>query len=565
MPDHASSDRPPDRPAVAIVTNHGYAGVDLPTGGAPDTGGQNIYVNNFARALDTLGYRVTIFTRGGFPGYDSDNTRDEPEHLTPNVRYVFVKGGGDEFIRKEDIAIALDEQVEWLEAFVAREAREQGVEPWEQYEFWSTHYWDAAVMTTRLIERWRNEIAARTIAEISQGIAPDKAIKALRDHRHTRAVGADPAHALGKLLLDAHAAPNATLSDTLPRAAGAVIDTRSIPKDVAGAIHEFLGSELTHAQEHVHHAIQHTRMAQYLGEAVLETLTEPFERMVDAFALADRHCWTPHSLGELKDANYKDRPVEVRRDLKFCERRNHERMVCDRTPAFASTSPEISERLCTQYGVDPERVAFFPPGLDTEVFRVYEDHELKPTWRYLEKKTGLSRDDIRNGRVVFEASRMDETKRKDLLLDAFEKVARDHDDTYCFITGGPEHEVLERIRSAPATRSTAAPSPSAPSPTSTWARSSPSPTCTPPPRRWRASACPPRRRRPPTPPSSAQISCRTARSSRPATRSFFPPATPTRWPTPSRGCSKTSKSENNAPTASKPAPNGSNGKPPPPI
>ncbi len=29
--------------------------------------------------------------------------------------------GGDEFIRKEDIAIALDEQVEWLDAFVRQQ------------------------------------------------------------------------------------------------------------------------------------------------------------------------------------------------------------------------------------------------------------------------------------------------------------------------------------------------------------------------------------------------------------------------------------------------------------
>ncbi len=54
------------RPDIALITNHGYAGVEIPFGGAPDTGGQNMYVNSLAKALDALGYRVTIFARGYF-------------------------------------------------------------------------------------------------------------------------------------------------------------------------------------------------------------------------------------------------------------------------------------------------------------------------------------------------------------------------------------------------------------------------------------------------------------------------------------------------------------------
>ncbi len=56
-----------ERPQIALITNHGYGGVEIPIGGAPDTGGQNVYVNQLATALDELGFKVTVFARGGFP------------------------------------------------------------------------------------------------------------------------------------------------------------------------------------------------------------------------------------------------------------------------------------------------------------------------------------------------------------------------------------------------------------------------------------------------------------------------------------------------------------------
>ena len=434
------------RPAIALITNHGYGGVNIPMGGAPDTGGQNMYVNALAKALDNLGYRVTVFARGGFPGFDTDKMRDEPEYLTPHVRYVYVPGGGDSFIRKEDIAIALDEEVEWLEQFIAEEAKAQGVEPWRQYELISTHYWDAAVMGVRLIERWCDDIVADGIAGIVRGAVPAQAIEQLRTERHTRSIGADRAHALGKLLLHAHAVPNATLSDTIKMASDALVRARVISEDGSRDFSEAIEAEMYYAEEMVHHAIRPTWMAQCFGEALFEVLDDQADRAFDDLCFATRHVWTPHSLGELKDANYRDRPVDVRRDLKFCERRSHERMVCAHTPAFASTSPGISERLCTQYGVDAEQIAFFPPCLDTDLFRPYSDDELAPTYRYLALTTGLDENDIRNAHVVFEASRMDATKRKDLLLSAFARVLETHPNTYCFIGGGPTNDVFEALQ-----------------------------------------------------------------------------------------------------------------------
>ena len=47
-------DRSDGRPELALITNHGYAGVEIPVGGAADTGGQNFYVNSLSLALERL-------------------------------------------------------------------------------------------------------------------------------------------------------------------------------------------------------------------------------------------------------------------------------------------------------------------------------------------------------------------------------------------------------------------------------------------------------------------------------------------------------------------------------
>ena len=67
--------RSSDCPEIALITNHGYGGCEIPFGGAPDTGGQNVYVNTLATKLEKLGYKVTIFARGGFPHFESDAMR----------------------------------------------------------------------------------------------------------------------------------------------------------------------------------------------------------------------------------------------------------------------------------------------------------------------------------------------------------------------------------------------------------------------------------------------------------------------------------------------------------
>ena len=51
---------------VLLITWHGIHELDI-FPGLPDTGGQNIYVQNMAQQIhDSLGCRVTVLNRGGF-------------------------------------------------------------------------------------------------------------------------------------------------------------------------------------------------------------------------------------------------------------------------------------------------------------------------------------------------------------------------------------------------------------------------------------------------------------------------------------------------------------------
>jgi glycosyltransferase involved in cell wall biosynthesis len=436
-----------DRPSVALITNHGYAGVEIPFGGAPDTGGQNMYVNSLAVALDNLGYRVTVFARGGFPYFESDRIRKEPEYLTDHVRYIFIPGGGDQFIRKEDIAVALDEQVAWLDRFIRQEAADRGCRPWELYEFVNTHYWDAAVLGMRLVERWQDDIAADMITEILSGCVPDELLAGLKEERHWSALGGAPAYHLGNLLIEAEASPATPIIQRVRAAASkwAAACRRSGGMEVDRLVGAVAGA-LAEVEENMAPALHTLVAAEAFGAAFFDLFPDRADRLERDLCVADRHVWTPHSLSALKEENFRDRSEVVVRALKFCERRNHERAVCDRTKAFAATSTEIAERLRTAYDVPAEQIFYFPPCVDRSVFRKYTEKETTPAYQYLSEVSGIEVEKLRDSKIVFETSRMDQTKRKGLLLDAFAYVARERQDAYLFIGGGPENELFQSLK-----------------------------------------------------------------------------------------------------------------------
>lgn len=433
-------------PEIALITNHGYPCPKIPTGGATDTGGQHHYVNTLALSMEKLGYKVTIFSRGGFPQFQTKKLRVKTENFSKNVRYVYVIGGGDHFIRKEDIAIALDEENEWLYNFINKEAKTKGCQPWEVYEFLNSHYWDAAVMGTKLIEKWRNDMVALSLERLLEGIIPKNDIREMHDNRHWAAIGEKPALHLGMLLLNQKSIQNHELKQQVRSAASCW----AIAKGLGPNEENFLVDSTEQALEPMESAIepQFKRLgaAAALGQAMLMQSPDADDTLKRNLDRIDRHIWTPHSLGELKDYNFRDRPLDMRRKLKFCERRSHERMVCNKTRGFVATSSRIAEYLWLNYNVPVETTFYFPPCVDRTIFRPYKEAELDKTYQYLRKVTRLSIQKLKKSTVVFETSRMDRTKRKDLLISAFSKIVDDYEDLLLFIGGGPENELYQSLR-----------------------------------------------------------------------------------------------------------------------
>jgi glycosyltransferase involved in cell wall biosynthesis len=429
------------RPRIAHITNHGYGGVTVPTGGAPDTGGQNVYVNAVVRAMVELGYHVTVFARGGFPFFESTTLRQGIEPYGPHARYVYVPGGGNEFIRKEDIAVAVDEEVEWLLNFIDGEAGELSCEPWEVYEIVNSHYWDAGVMGMSLEERWRSRRAGALVRRLLEGTLAPRAKAELARLEQRSSLAQNVVHHTGQLLYlstdDADAVSDRTANAVASWCHHHAPDHGAEARDGAK-------ESLKQRRARLSPAMAPLVAADVIGETVW-SLWQGLD-VAEELDAVSRHVFTPHSLAVLKEENYRDKPEEVRRALKFCERRHHERTVCRRTRAFAATSTEIAEHLRTDLDVDQERIFFYPPCIDRKLFRHYSAADHDRCYAYLEEITGVSAERWRQATLVFETSRMDRTKRKDVLLEAFAQVADQSPDALLVIGGGPDNEVFRELQ-----------------------------------------------------------------------------------------------------------------------
>lgn len=110
-----------------MVSTHGYVAVNPPLG-APDTGGQVVYVLELSKKLAQLGYQVDIFTR---------RFADQPQidRVSNGVRVVRIPCGGSDFIPKEFLINNLPEWIERTLRFVKAKKL--------KYQFINSHYWDA--------------------------------------------------------------------------------------------------------------------------------------------------------------------------------------------------------------------------------------------------------------------------------------------------------------------------------------------------------------------------------------------------------------------------------------
>jgi mannosylfructose-phosphate synthase len=130
---------------VLMITNHGVHEWQV-VPGMPDTGGQNVYVNQFTEALIDQGYRVTIVNRGGYAHPETG----EPQvgtvyHPSGRARIMYIEDGTPEFIRKED----MDEQIPALVSDLENRLAVEDI----GYDLIISNYWDAGKLGVALNAR----------------------------------------------------------------------------------------------------------------------------------------------------------------------------------------------------------------------------------------------------------------------------------------------------------------------------------------------------------------------------------------------------------------------------
>jgi glycosyltransferase involved in cell wall biosynthesis len=124
-----------NRTHVLMITNHGvHEWKVIP--GMPDTGGQNVYVNQFTDALIDQGYRVTITNRGGYKHPKTGEVQTGTVyHESGFGRIVYLEDSTKEFVRKEDMDAQLPELADDLIAKLNAED--------DDFDLIISHYWDA--------------------------------------------------------------------------------------------------------------------------------------------------------------------------------------------------------------------------------------------------------------------------------------------------------------------------------------------------------------------------------------------------------------------------------------
>ena len=125
------------RKHVLMITNHGIHQWDV-IPGLRDTGGQNVFVNQFSQAVSEFGFKVTILNRGGYKHPVTGKIQAGYSYLNKYMRIYYLKDSKKEFVRKEDMKEQVPELVESLEKWINKEAID--------IDLIVSHYWDAALI-----------------------------------------------------------------------------------------------------------------------------------------------------------------------------------------------------------------------------------------------------------------------------------------------------------------------------------------------------------------------------------------------------------------------------------
>lgn len=124
-----------ERKHILMITNHGIHQWNV-IPGLPDTGGQNVFVNQFTDTLAQKGFKVTIVNRGGYRHPLTDEMRRGLDYKDDHQRILYVEDDVKSFVRKEDMNEHTPQLAHFLNDALAQEA--------QPVDLIISHYWDAA-------------------------------------------------------------------------------------------------------------------------------------------------------------------------------------------------------------------------------------------------------------------------------------------------------------------------------------------------------------------------------------------------------------------------------------
>ena len=123
------------RKHVLMITNHGVHEWKV-VPGLPDTGGQNVFVNQFTGELARMGFKITVVNRGGYPHPITEQWHRGVRYKDKQQRILYLDDGVHEFIHKEDMGEYVPKLAEALGQFLGAEGT--------PVDLMLSHYWDGA-------------------------------------------------------------------------------------------------------------------------------------------------------------------------------------------------------------------------------------------------------------------------------------------------------------------------------------------------------------------------------------------------------------------------------------
>lgn len=125
------------RPHILMITNHGVHEWNV-VPGLQDTGGQNVFVNQFSEALVKQGFRVTTVNRGGYRHPVRGQWQRGYSYKDQHQRIYYLEDERCELVPKED----MHEQIPRLTEVLCKWVEQEAI----PINLIISHYWDAAAI-----------------------------------------------------------------------------------------------------------------------------------------------------------------------------------------------------------------------------------------------------------------------------------------------------------------------------------------------------------------------------------------------------------------------------------